>query len=180
MMAACHEADREPRTNLFVMATIYAETGSAPVKLRNMSSRGALIESGVIPPVGSQLRLCRGSLSAIAEVIWANNGQAGLRFDSTVFVADWLARSPTNTGQQRVDLIFQQAKDSALPPTSAADTLVNEPRTVTSADLVQLRQAVESLANDLAGDPELLQRHMLKLQTLDLVAQALGRLAAER
>ena len=50
---------REPRTNMFVMATIYADTGSAPVKVRNLSSTGALIEGEVLPPLGATVRLRR-------------------------------------------------------------------------------------------------------------------------
>lgn len=36
-------APRQPRTNMFVLATIYADTGSAPARVRNLSPTGALI-----------------------------------------------------------------------------------------------------------------------------------------
>ena len=39
---------------------------------------------------------------------------------------------------------------------------------------------IESLANDLSSDPNIVRRHMAKLQTLDATAQALRKLAAER
>ena len=52
--------ERPIRTNMFLMATIYAGGGSAPVKVRNLSLAGALIEGGRIPDVASEITLRRG------------------------------------------------------------------------------------------------------------------------
>ena len=81
---------REPRTSLFVMATLYTPTGSSPVKARDLSSGGALIEAGVIPPVGTRVRLCRGSLNITGELVWCRGERAGLRLESSLSVAEWL------------------------------------------------------------------------------------------
>jgi hypothetical protein len=175
------EARREPRTNMFVMATIYADTGSAPVKVRNLSSSGALVEGGVLPPPGATFRLCRGSLNITGEVVWSRDGRAGLRFASGVSVADWLPRGKATAPQQRVDDIVQYAKASLIPTSiSPEDCPIFETNKLSSLDMTRLRQAIESLAEDLANDPLIVERHASKLQTLDIAAQALRKLAAER
>lgn len=176
-----HHARREPRKSMFVMATIYAAAGSAPVKVRDMSSRGALIEGAVIPAAGTEVRLCRGSLSIASEVVWSREGRGGLVFDSNVSVADWLPSKRALAAQQRVDVIVQQTKVSRIVDAApAAVSPTFPPSEFTALELTRLRQAIESLANDLADDPAAVERHGPKLETLDLAAQTLRKLAAER
>lgn len=174
------EAQREPRTNVFVMAAIFAEAGSTPVKVRNVSSRGPLIEGAVVPPVGSRVRLCRGSLSVSAQIAWSRQGQAGLHFESTVSVVDWLPGGRAKSHQQRVDEMVQQVKASELAPTSLGDRQNPQSSKPSALELTQLTEAIESLADDLVSDPEVMKRHMLKMQTLDRALQTLRKLAAER
>lgn len=176
------EAPRPPRTNMFVMATIYAGTGSAPVKVRNLSSSGALIEGPVLPHPGTQVRLSRGGLSITADIVWQKDGRAGLRFESVVSVADWLPHGRAISAQQRVDEIVQQAKDTSngMLPVASIDYPGSQIAKLSATDLTRLRLAIQSLAEDLAADPAAVERHGSKLQTLDIAAQALGRLASER
>lgn len=174
------EALREPRTNVFVMTAIYGEAGSTPVKVRNVSPGGALIEGAVIPPPGSRVRLCRGSLSVTAEIAWSENGRAGLHFESAVGVADWLPGGRAMRHQQCVDEMIQQVRASPFVPIPPDDCRGFQPSKVTAVELGRLTEAIESLAEDLVGDPAVMKRHMLKLQALDLAAQTLRKLAAER
>ena len=176
---AMSDLRREPRTSLFVMATLYAASGSSPVKVRDLSSAGALIEAGVIPSPGTRVRLSRGSLNIMGEIVWCRGERAGLRFESSLSVAEWLPRE--RTPQQRVDSIFHEAKASraALPLPSDTQTTLT-PSKLSAVDLTQLRVAIESLAEDLAADADVMERHRSKLQSLDIAAQALRKLAAER
>lgn len=102
-IACGKQAQREPRTNLFVMGAIYSDSGSAPVRVRNVSPHGALIEGIEIPPAGSQVRLCRGSLSVANAIKWCEARRAGLQFESAVLVADWLpgGRAPAEPSAVR-------------------------------------------------------------------------------
>ena len=161
------------------MATLYTASGSWPIKVRDLSSGGALIEAGVIPPPGTSVRLCRGSLNIMGEIVWCRGERAGLRFESSVSVSEWLPRG--RTPQQRVDSIFQEAKATKAAHSLASDTQPTpSPSKLSEVDLTQLRVAIESLAEDLAADPDVMDRHMLKLQSLDIAAQAFRKLAAER
>lgn len=162
------------------MAAIYGEAGSTPVKVRNVSPGGALIEGAVVPPSGSRVRLCRGSLSVTAEIAWSGEGRAGLHFESAVCVADWLPRGRGTRHQQCVDEMIQQVRASRLAPVPAGDCPGPQPNRVSAVDLTRLTEAIESLARDLVREPAVMRRHMFKLQTLDLVAQTLRKLAAER
>lgn len=163
------------------MATLYAGSGSSPVKVRDLSSTGALIEGGVIPAPGTNVRLCRGSLNIMGEVVWCRGERAGLRFESSLSVAEWLPGGRALAPQQRVDEIVQQVKASgAIGSHSAGHFATLQSSTVSAAELTQLRVALESLAEDLAADRDIVKRHVPKLQTLDITAQALRKLAAER
>lgn len=162
------------------MAAIYAAAGSTPVKVRNVSPRGALIEGAVIPPLGSRVRLCRGSLSVTAEIVWSRDGRAGLGFQSTVCVDDWLPRNRAMTPQERVDEMVGQVKACALVPRSLGDGATSESSKPAALELARLAHALESLAEDLTADPDIVKRHLFKIQTLDVAAQALRKVAAER
>lgn len=170
------ESRREVRTNLFAMATVYADIGSMPVKLRDMSSKGALAEGPVLPPVGARIRLCRGSLQVTGEVAWCREGRAGLRFEGTVTVADWLPRGRATVPQSLIDEVVHQARVpvSMAPPPAWIDI----PSTgVTPIDLMRLKRAVEALAEVLGNDPAVIERHGSQLQILDVVGQTLGKVA---
>lgn len=175
------DARQERRTSLFVMATLYANSGSWPVRVRDLSSAGALVEGAILPPEGTSIRLNRGTLSVVGEIIWCRDGRAGLRFDSNLSVADWLPRGRASMAQQRVDEMVQHAKSSitADPPVLAAQQLLQSKK-INVGELEQLGAAIDSLALDLAADEHVFARHMAKLQTLDLVSQTLRKLALER
>ena len=91
-------AGSRPRSNIFVMATLYAAGGSTPVRVRNMSRSGALVEASALPPAGTGVRLCRGSVSVAGEVMWVDEHKAGLRFASPTAAADWLPGGTAREG----------------------------------------------------------------------------------
>lgn len=171
---------RGPRTSLFVMAVMYAGNASAPVKLRDVSAGGALVEGALIPTPGTKISLRRGSLVVTGEVAWQKDGRAGLSFDTRVSVGDWLPSAKVPAAQQRVDEAVQQIKSSMLGRAPGAISLPLESVPVTASELRGLRRAIESLADDLSDDPAVVARHAAALQTLDLAVQILSRLVADR
>src|SRR5437868_9655101 len=118
--ALAHELRAEPRSNIFVIATLYASGGSTPVRIRNISRMGALIEAAALPPCGEAVRLSRGSLSVAGQVVWAAGPRAGLHFTSHVAVADWLPSGQRGSGQQLVDELVHQARLGAVPQSAPA------------------------------------------------------------
>ena len=162
---------------MFVLAVMHFAGGSTPVKIRDMSSKGALIEAPMLPPPGNAIRLCRSNLSLQGKVVWVRGSRAGLLFEQVASVGDWLP-GKTPPGQRTSDELFHQKRVSARVdiPVAAAPTIV-EPAAATASDLLELQRAIEALAGDLADDPEVVVRHGHKLQTLDLASQTIGKLA---
>jgi hypothetical protein len=158
---------------MFVLATMAAASASGPIKIRNMSLSGALLEGGALPPIGEYLSLRRGELAISGHVVWRQQGKAGLCFDHAVEVTDWL---PAGSGwQQRVDRTFQELKANpapAHPPSAPA-----RPSAIGKSDLLTVADALDALANILAEDGRIVAAHSSKLQALDAASQMLRKCA---
>lgn len=175
--APLHELRLESRSNIFVMAALYGDGRTVtPVRLRNISRNGALIEAASLPPSGTAIRLSRASLSASGTVMWLDGGKAGLQFDAPVNVAEWLPQGRRGIGQQFVDELFHQKRLGAKQPAAGnpADAKLG-----LAEELLQLRLSLDRAGETLAMDDGVAARHVLTLQAIDYVGQALGRLAAE-
>lgn len=166
----------ELRANMFVLATISSGSASGPVKIRNMSPSGALIEGAALPSVGARVELRRGGSSMGGAVVWSLDGKAGLRFDGRVDVAEWMPGG--HVGQQRVDSVIEQLKSGAARMPAPEDKSLLRSNKPAAADLRQLARALDSLADDLADDFSVVNRLGAKLQALDIASQVLRKLAA--
>jgi len=179
------DARSAPRTNMFIAATLYWDQHRNPVKVRNMSLTGALVQSPVVPPAGARVHLIRGSFSAEGRVVWADKNRCGLHMMTPVNVRDWLS-PPTNSEQQRVDQIVALVKAGAVPipagPLGRPDrpelppSLTNDQLT---HDLGLAPQLTEDLGDNLAEEPDTLMRHATKLQNLDIAMQMLAAICSE-
>lgn len=171
------KSEREPRTNLFVLATLSVDGVSTPVKVRNVAEFGALIEAESLPPAGTQVRLRRAKLDVPASIAWLESGRAGLAFSKPVPVSDWLPGKPANSRQPFLDVVMQQIREGQAE--SSTVYKVDLPASgVSTDDLRRLLAEIQSLAEDLAADPAIVTRHAVKLQALDLAAQLIGKLIA--
>ena len=177
-MIAVSEARTETRTNMFVMAAIRSAAAEGPVKIRNLSPGGALIEGAVLPSINERFELRRGSLGVAGTVSWRTDERAGLRFDVPVRVRDWLPQG-SRKDQQMVDAMIHQVRASAptLPAIQPAPVLVAG--APDRNQILSLIQGLEELGDELAMDPALIERLGTKLQILDRAAQLLSRLCAE-
>lgn len=164
----------EQRTNMFVLATFFSASASGQIKIRNMSPSGALIEGSVMPAVGEQLHLSRGTASIKGRVVWCLAGKAGVEFDGRVAVGDWTPGR--NSAQERLDHVVQQVKSGAVP--SGADER-SISQALGSSDLERLARAVDVLSDALADDPTIVARFGTKLQTLDVASQVLRKISRQ-
>ena len=92
--AAPADQRRAPRASMFIACTLHAGGELAPVRIRNMSPDGALVETPLLPPPGSRVRLVRETLVAEGIVAWTSDKKLGLRFSSAVSVPVWMGRRP--------------------------------------------------------------------------------------
>ncbi|MBC9032348.1 PilZ domain-containing protein [Sphingomonas sp. JC676] len=180
---------RASRKNLLLGATIEAGSLKAPVRLRNLSTTGAMLEGSTLPDPGVKLVLQRSDIRVGAIVVWRVQGRCGVRFDdASASVDEWVAgvRAPSFNGQQgqaRVDAIQNAVRNGeALPvdaPVAASAGLSGaelEARIV--EEIVYVRRLLDALGEEVADDPIVLQRHMQALQNLDRASQVLEHIGA--
>ncbi|WP_283938148.1 PilZ domain-containing protein [Sphingomonas brevis] len=68
------------RSNVLMSASLELSGTSLPVKLRNLSSEGALVEGEKLPVEGASLLFRKGDLSVAGTIAWVKGRQAGVSF----------------------------------------------------------------------------------------------------
>lgn len=176
MVTATACSREAPRTNMFVLAMLSGGTHTCPVKIRNLSSTGALVEGSGMPAAGTNITLHRGETTASGIIVWCSNGKAGLRMDSQVDVSAWMpgGREHQNSLDHAVEKIRKEVTLNII----AVDT--EQSASVSSNELLSLADRIYNLADDLSHDDGIVERFGAKLQALDIVTQVLRKLAAER
>jgi hypothetical protein len=160
---------RQPRTHLFVVATLASDAGSTPVHIRNMSPSGALVEAAVLPGLGERISLRRGELQAIGQVAWRAGRRAGVRLDDIVHVSDWLKRQGS-AEQERVDAVVAgfRAQDPTPMPLNKCPVSIE-------AEMLLLRSELAALESALVADMIVVATHP-EIQTLDIALQRVDRI----
>ncbi|MBV8685529.1 MAG: PilZ domain-containing protein [Alphaproteobacteria bacterium] len=110
--------EREPRQALLRRGTLYWSGISIPVRLRNISARGARLESEREFVPGSEVELDLGESGfQVAEVRWSKDGQVGLRFAGE-FSLDSLAPAPAAVAGPAPDVLKPAYLETELRPDS--------------------------------------------------------------
>jgi PilZ domain len=176
-IATLDDGRNHRRTHLFVAATLYSDMGSVPVRIRNMSPSGALIESPNIPEPGIQMILRRGSLQIAGRIAWKAEQKAGIAFASNAYVADWMARQ-AGLDQERVDQIVADFKADGRSGngSSSAASLTDDSSLETG--LMALRSELAQLGNSLIIDTILVATHP-EIQALDVSIQRIDRMIGQ-
>jgi len=167
---------------MYVAAVLCARGTSSPVRIRNMSPSGALIEGALEVAEGELVHLVRGGLTAEAWVVWSTAGRCGLKFSAPVEVKRWLS-PPTNAEQQRVDALVRLVQAGAVPlPVPDLDppavTELDHTRRFAD-DLRRVEALLGTLSDRLAEHPRIVEEHGEALQSLDIAMQTLAAIAAE-
>ncbi|MEO6113529.1 MAG: PilZ domain-containing protein [Sphingomicrobium sp.] len=68
------------RSNVLMSASIELSGKSLPVKLRNLSADGALVEADTLPVEGASIMFRKGELCVQGRVAWAKTRHAGISF----------------------------------------------------------------------------------------------------
>jgi len=161
----------EVRSNVFLSAVLETGSQNVSIRIRNISSRGALIDGPNLPAAGAKLLLVRGSLSARGHVAWREEGQAGISFDEAVNTSLWVARAG-HAGQRRVDEVVAAIRRSdPLPPNS-------QPKQVQS--LTELSVTLDEICQRLATIGEISGPLGEELIRLDVLADSLRRLSKKK
>lgn len=157
------------RTNVFLAATLQSAAGCLPVRIRNLTPRGAMIEADSLPPTATAIVLRRGELNVAGQLVWVAGGKAGIGLGATISVRDWLAPIGSQE-QQRVDGHLRAFRAGIQPvglPSSAPQASARDD------DLRLAAKLLGRLAEALATDPAVVGMHWQRLQDLDVIGQLL-------
>ena len=158
------------RSNVFLGATLHTAGKSTPVRVRNLSSRGALLEGTDIPGEGAEVELQRGSLAVCGKVAWVGGSQRGIRFDKDIEVARWV-KPIGHAGQQRVDAAVDSIRRGSRPALSVEKPVAG-PET-----LETLGRQIEDITEQLAATPDISVDVAEKLLKLEDIAHQLMQIA---
>ncbi|HVM22435.1 MAG TPA: PilZ domain-containing protein [Sphingomicrobium sp.] len=78
--AEVRPARKIDRKRVLMRATVFCKDGARVVRIRDLSTEGALIIAEDRLPVGTDVIFKRGPVFAAAQVAWANSASAGLKF----------------------------------------------------------------------------------------------------
>jgi hypothetical protein len=163
-MAKDPEPRESVRSNVFLAAVLTTATGSAPVRVRNLSVNGALIDGASVPGEGSQVELHRGHLSVRGEIAWQAGNRCGVRFHEEIFVREWV-QIVGHVGQQQVDLAIASLRNSGTGTIKVAD--IREGPGPQQIDLATIAKEIDSICERLANSPKLfveLGEELVKLE----------------
>ncbi|HWU73523.1 MAG TPA: PilZ domain-containing protein [Sphingomonas sp.] len=178
---------RAPRKNLLLTATIRSGGVAAPVRIRNLSEKGAMVDGQALPEPGASLILQRLEVEMRGVVAWRAEGRCGIQFEGAASVDEWVAgrRAPAaifGQGQSRVDQIqaaIRGGRDIVEEVAPARPTeLITDVEARVAEELDHVQQMLDDVAGDLIGDMALLQRHGEALQRFDNACQILNQLSA--
>jgi hypothetical protein len=71
---------KSQRSNVLLAATLETNGASLPIKLRNLSPEGALVDGEPLPEAGSEVVFHRNELSLPGRVAWVHGNHAGIAF----------------------------------------------------------------------------------------------------
>lgn len=86
---------RTRRSNVLMSAALELSGASLPVKLRNLSSEGALVEGDKLPVEGAEVVFRKAELSVPGRVAWVEGKRAGIGFTEHLRPEDVLRHIPT-------------------------------------------------------------------------------------
>jgi hypothetical protein len=174
---------RPVRKNLMLSASIESRGTRVPVRIRNLSETGAMLDGATLPDPGAPLVLLRAEITVGATVVWREGGRCGIRFDAvTASVDEWVTgkRPPTFNGQQgqaRVDAIQSAVRAGAPlvaePGPANAPVAADELERRVAEEIIHVQRLIDALGEELVEDPVMLQRHLRVLQNLDRASQIL-------
>lgn len=107
---------RARRSHVLMAASIEAGGVSVPVKLRNLSSEGALVEGVNLPAVDSVVIFRKNELNLPGKVAWVTGNRAGIAFDAKLAPESVLRHVPPSRPQRKLDFRRPPIRSGDLSP----------------------------------------------------------------
>jgi hypothetical protein len=112
-------------------------------------------------------------------LVWLADSKAGVAFQSTISVADWLPTGKRATRQRLIDEVVHRSRVGATP---APSSMVGPHTTefTLSEELERIGASLLRAAEELTSDAGITARHAAPLQAIDVAARALARIATDQ
>ena len=107
---------RSRRSNVLMAAFVESGAARLPVKLRNLSKEGALVEGAALPPVGTNVHFHKGELALPGRIAWAAGPRAGIAFDQPLDPESVLRHIPQPQRRQSVEHRRPRLRGQELSP----------------------------------------------------------------
>lgn len=124
---------RSNRSPVLLSAKIELDGAALPVRLRNLSAEGALVQGDRLPHPGLPVLFARNDLRVRAKIVWVEGGFAGVAFEHPLKPDELLRQVPTP--RQKFEPKYRRP-GLACEPLSEADRR-----------MVQLWSTTDSLGN---------------------------------
>ncbi len=105
---------RSRRSHVLMAASIEADGVTVPVKLRNLSTEGALVEGDALPSVGSAVLFRKNELKLIGHVAWITGRRAGVAFEAMLDPDSVMRHVPTPRALAKLDFRRPRIKAAEL------------------------------------------------------------------
>ncbi|QIK78854.1 hypothetical protein G7077_08060 [Sphingomonas piscis] len=138
-MIRAYDSRLSNRKNMFVVAQLSWENGNAPVRIRNISSVGALLEGAGIPSIDTRVTLSRGAHSVPGQIVWMKGQQVGFEALEPIVPDDWL---PMHSRTRKGDISAASADHQS---SSKASTSHLNRDHIMAENLIRIRAMVEDV-----------------------------------
>lgn len=174
--SANHRA--QPRLGIFLSAVMLVEGAQVPVRIRNLSREGALVDVDCPPAAGTIVTLRRGELAIDGTIAWRQGDRCGLRFDRPMALGGWMP-ALARKEQLILDQRLEAARRHGVDPAPAGDPAADHPMRERLAEELRFSQRRIATALDaIANYPPAVMKLHDALQELEVTAQALGHVAS--
>jgi hypothetical protein len=123
---------RSRRSPVLLAATVEVAGRPVPVKLRNLSEDGALVEADRLPLEGSTTLFRRNELCLKSKVVWVEGRYAGVAFEEPLKSEQVLRNVPTPKPRARVE--FKRPGFASRPLSDYERRMVEHWMTVSPMD----------------------------------------------
>ena len=178
------EIQREARKSFMLAATLEESGVGVPVRIRNMSTRGALIDGDYLPSPGATIELARLAMRVTGTVVWRQHGRCGVKLGTDVRPDEWVAgvrkgAVAAHLGQTRVDEIQAALRHGTAMSASPAESVVrvidrDKLDARIASEIAAATRALDAALDELSENPEVLARHQQALQSIDIACAILA------